>query len=193
VARFAEKTSPARCVLDGAAMRTLLLVASVVTLAGCMGQTREATESPGYDKGATSSAAAASGGQVTSVCSDSRPVSESLAMTSNDVCHAAVTGRWQMCSGGSSLWNGAAGLELVDEGGAFRFYFLQSGGSGLVRDTSLPMHGRAELVATFDDKCDIILRGEDGKTDLYHRFQVWTGPDAMRDYVEGQFDFVKLQ
>lgn len=176
--------------LHAAAMRALLLgsVLCVVASTGCGGRTTALASSSGDGTGGTS-AATSSGGGVTSACSDARPVSESVPMTSNAFCQGVVTGRWQMCSGGSSLWNGAAGLELVEEGGAFRFYYLQ--GEGLERDTSLPMHGRAELVATFDDKCDIILRGEDGRTDLYHRFQVWQSPDTMRDYAEGQWDFVK--
>jgi len=171
--------------LQGAAMRTFLVVASLVMVAGCLGQTKD--DSSGFQKGVPPANASSYGS--TNICSSERPVSEAIPMTSDDVCHAAVLGRWQVCSGGSSLWNGAQGLELVDENGKFRFYFLQ--GDALSRDESFPMHGIAELVATFDDKCDIILRGEDGKTDLYHRFQVWNHPDAMRDYVEGQYDFVR--
>lgn len=178
-------------------MRSYLMAVAVVCLVGagtvgCFGQTREPEGMSVANVGAAVPAGA---------CPSQRPVSQALPLGSDAACKAASMGRWAMCSGKQSysgsaelgtLWNGAAGLEFAEENGHWVFYYLQTSDTGLVRDTSLPRHGRVEMVTTFDDKCDVILRAEDGQSDAYHRFEFWGNPDAYRDYVYDIYDFVKV-
>lgn len=177
-------------------MRSVACIIAVTSLVlACAGKT-ELTADPGAstDDG---------GSAVSPACPAVRPASESVAVSAQQDCEARSLGRWVMCHAARdytgtgdlpSMWNGADGVEYVDENGTWKFHYLRKQADGsLARIPGLPYGGSVEFMAVIQGgQCDVVLRADDGKSDAYNRFQFWESPAAYRDFVYDIYDFVRV-
>ena len=129
-------------------MKSYLVLAPIFALA-CTAQVLNAGSTRDADAGSRLDAAASG------TCTE--PGGPGIAATTPEECQSLVIGKWSFCGGETAsmpttqFWNGSAGIEFANEGGAIRFYVLDAAAGGaLERSSSSAEQGAATFTYVSD-------------------------------------------